>query len=81
MVAAANFGTREIAEEDKKRKANKKNSRTRVRVENVFGYCELNLHGMFSRFIGFARNAARNTLTNLVYNVCRYEQIVRLGMN
>ena len=24
---------------------------------------------------------ARNTLTNLVYNVCRYEQIVRLGMN
>ena len=69
------------AEEDKKRKANKKNSRTRVRVEHVFGYCELNLHGMFSRFIGFARNAARNTLTNLVYNVCRYEQIVRLGMN
>ncbi len=51
------------------------------RVEHVFGYCELNLHGMFSRVIGFARNAARNTLTNLVYNVCRYEQIVRLGMN
>ena len=38
-------------------------------------------HGMFSRVIGLARNAARNTLTNLVYNVCRYEQIVRLGMN
>lgn len=60
---------------------NHKNSKTRVRVEHVFGYCELNLHGMFSRAIGFARNAARNTLTNLVYNLCRYEQIVRLGMN
>ena len=60
---------------------NRKNSKTRVRVEHVFGYCELNLHGMFSRVVGLARNAARNTLTNLVYNVCRYEQIVRLGMN
>ncbi len=34
-----------------------------------------------SRVVGLARNAARNTLTKLVYNVCRYEQIVRLGMN
>lgn len=65
----------------KQETVNRKNSKTRVRVEHVFGYCELNLHGMFSRVIGFARNAARNTLTNLVYNVCRYEQIVRLGMN
>ena len=27
------------------------------------------------------RNAAYNTLTNLVYNLCRYEQVLRLGMN
>ena len=27
------------------------------------------------------QNAARDTLSNLVCNVCRYEQIVRLGMN
>lgn len=27
------------------------------------------------------RNAAYNTLTNLVYNLCRYEQVMRLGMN
>ena len=31
--------------------------------------------------VGFARNAAYNTLTNLVYNLCRYEQVMRLGMN
>ncbi len=27
------------------------------------------------------RNAAYNTLTNLVYNLCRNEQVLRLGMN
>ena len=27
------------------------------------------------------RNAAYNTLTNLVYNLCRYEQVLRLGLN
>lgn len=29
--------------------------------------------------VGFVRNAAFNTLTNLVYNINRYEEIVRLG--
>ena len=39
------------------------------------------LQRMYNWVVGFARNAARNTLTNLVYNVCRYEQVERLGMN
>ena len=60
---------------------NRKNSKLRVRVEHVFGYMEESLHGMSSRVVGFARNAAFNTLTNLVYNLCRYEQVMRLGMN
>ena len=60
---------------------NRKNSKLRVRVEHVFGYMEECLHGMSSRVVGFARNAAYNTLTNLVYNLCRYEQVMRLGMN
>ncbi len=34
-----------------------------------------------SRVVGFARNAAGNTLTNLVYNMNRYGQIIRLGIN
>lgn len=59
---------------------NKKNSKTRVRVEHVFGFCEQSLNGMYSRAVGFKRNAAFNTLTNLVYNMARYEQIMRLGM-
>ena len=60
---------------------NKKDSKTRVRVEHVFGYCEQSMHGMFSRAVGFLRNSAQITLMNLVYNLNRYEQIVRLGMN
>ena len=60
---------------------NRKNSKTRVRVEHIFGFCEQSMHGMFCRAVGFARNAAFNTLTNLVYNMNRYEEIVRLGMN
>ena len=55
--------------------------KTRARVEHVFGYMEECLHGMSSRVVGFARNAAYNTLTNMVYNLCRYEQVMRLGMN
>ena len=58
-----------------------KRRRTSARVEHVFGYCEQSLRGMYSRAVGFARNAARNILTNLVYNVCRYEQAERPGMN
>ena len=60
---------------------NKKNSKNRVRVEHVFGYCEQSLLGMRSRAVGFVRNAAFNTLTNLVYNLNRYEEVMRPGMN
>ena len=60
---------------------NRKNSKTRIRVEHIFGFCEQSLSGMFSRAVGFARNAAFNTHTCMVYNVCRYKQILRLGMN
>ncbi|MDD2286138.1 MAG: IS5 family transposase [Paludibacter sp.] len=60
---------------------NRKNASPRARVEHVFGYCEQSMHGMVSHAVGFVRNAARNILTSLVYNMLRYEQIQRLGMN
>ena len=50
-------------------------------LDKFYAFLEENLHGMSSRVVGFARNAAYNTLTNLVYNLCRYEQVMRLGMN
>jgi hypothetical protein len=50
----------------------------RVWIEHLFGLLEESMHGMSSRAVGFARNAAFNTLTTLVYNRCRYEQVMRL---
>ena len=60
---------------------NRKNAKTRARVEHVFGYMEESMHGMRSRAVGFLRNAAQIIFTCLVYNMLRYEQIRRLGMN
>ena len=60
---------------------NRNNSKIRVRVEHAFGYCEGSMHSMSSRLVGFVRNAAFIIFTNLVYNMNRYEQILRLGMN
>ncbi len=60
---------------------NRKNAKMRARVEHVFGYMEESMHGMHSRAVGFLRNAAQIIFTCLVYNMLRYEQIKRLGMN
>ncbi len=55
--------------------------KTRARVEHVFGIMERCLHGMRSRAVGFLRNEAYIIFSGLVYNLIRYEQIKRLGMN
>lgn len=55
--------------------------KTRARVEHVFGIMEGCLHGMRSRAVGFLRNEAYIIFSGLVYNLIRYEQIKRLGMN
>lgn len=60
---------------------NRRNSKLRVRVEHVFGFREECLLGMSSSLVCFARNAAYNSLTNLIYNLCRYEQFMQLGIN
>lgn len=44
-------------------------------------YAFLEENNLIMQVVGFARNAAYNTLTNLVYNLFRYEQVLRLGMN
>lgn len=59
---------------------NKKNSKTRARVEHVFGFMEQSMHGMYSRAVGFIRNMAQIIFTSLVYNMLRYEQIKRLSI-
>ena len=59
---------------------NKIKSKIRVRVEHVFGFIENSMKGSNTRYIGFKRNKTRICITNLVYNLFRYEQIMRLNL-
>jgi IS5 family transposase len=58
--------------------ANRQKSKVRARVEHVFAFMTSSMNGLFQRAIGLTRNAWGIALTNLVYNLCRYEQILRL---
>lgn len=60
--------------------SNKTKSKIRVRVEHVFGFIENSMKGNNTRYIGFKRNKMRVGITNLVYNMFRYEQIMRLNL-
>lgn len=62
----------------KQAQENIKISQTRARVEHVFAHMEISMRAMYQRCIGFVRNEAQIKLTNLVYNLMRFEQIVRL---
>ena len=61
-------------------KNNRRKSRVRVRIEHVFGFMSQSMGGLYLRYIGKARNTAAIGLINLVYNLARYEQIVRLDL-
>lgn len=51
---------------------NNKKSKTRVRVEHVFGFMHQSTGGLFIRTIGKARAAIKIGLMNLTYNLFRY---------
>ena len=59
---------------------NRARSRVRVRVEHVFATMRMSLRSAWNRCIGMARNRAMIAMTNLVYNLVRFEQIERLGL-
>jgi len=50
-------------------------SRTRVRVEHLFGFVENSMNGSFVRTIGFTRAKAKIGMMNLTYNICRCVQL------
>jgi IS5 family transposase len=56
---------------------NKRKSRIRVRIEHVFGYMTGTMRGVTVRSIGIARAKFNIGLTNLLYNLCRYEILSR----
>ncbi len=52
-------------------------SKTRVRVEHVFGFMEQSMNGLFIRSVGIVRATGIVGLINLTYNLFRYEQVIR----
>ena len=51
---------------------NRRLSRTRARVEHVFGFMTMSMGGMVIRCVGFVRAEAAIVLKNLAYNMRRY---------
>ena len=65
---------------DTDKQVNKKISRIRGRVEHVFGFIENTMKGSTFRGIGVRRAKTNVTLTNLLSNLCRFEQLKRLNL-
>ena len=63
---------------EEQKQANKEKSKIRARVEHVFGFMTNSMNGLFSRCIGQSRTHTVVGLMNLVYNMFRYEQLVRI---
>jgi len=60
---------------EKQKAVNTEKSRTRVRVEHVFGFMENSMGGMYCRKIGIKRAEAVIGLMNLTYNMFRKIQL------
>jgi transposase, IS5 family len=72
-------GNRGAALTETQRRHNWQKSKIRALVEHVFGFMENSMNGICLRTIGMKRAKCVIGLTNLVYNFCRYAQLVRLG--
>jgi len=61
-----------------KKQVNQKRSKTRARVEHVFGFQVGSMGGKLIRCIGLTRASYKIGMRNLTYNMCRYTQLLRL---
>ena len=71
------YRNRPLTEEQKE--SNRQKSRVRARIEHVFGYKTNSMGGIFLTCIGMRRTTAAIGLMNLIYNMARYEQLMRLA--
>ena len=62
---------------DGQKRDNRLKSKTRCRIEHIFGFIEGAMHGSLVRSIGMTRAKAASALTCLAYNIFRYVQICR----
>ena len=58
---------------DKQKATNREKSRTRARVEHVFGFMEQSMNKLYLNTIGIKRATGVIGLINLTYNLFRYE--------
>lgn len=66
---------------ERQKKENRKKSKIRVRVEHIFGFMTNTMRdGLKMRWVGMRRVTTGIGLLNLVYNIARYEQIIRLNL-
>jgi transposase, IS5 family len=65
---------------EEQRASNREKSKTRARVEHVFGFMEQSMNGLYIRSVGMVRAIGIIGLINLTYNLFRYEQMVRLNI-
>ena len=72
------YRNRPLTEEQKAN--NKEKSKTRARVEHVFGFMEQSMNGLAIKSVGIKRATGIIGLINLTYNLFRYEQVVRLNV-
>lgn len=72
------YRNKPLTEEQKKNNTEK--SRTRARVEHVFGFMEQSMNGLKLKSIGIARSTGIIGLINFTYNLFRYEQVIRLNL-
>lgn len=57
---------------EEQKENNRRNSKIRCRIEHVFGFMTVSMHGLTLRSIGLSRARFNIGLTNLVYNLCRF---------
>ena len=70
-------GYRDTPLTEEQLKRNQKKSKIRARVEHVFGSMTNEQNAMHVRVIGFVRAKAKIGLSNLVYNMKRFEVLSR----
>ena len=73
LVNEKGYRNKPLTEEQKAN--NKEKSKTRVRVEHIFGFVETSMNGSFVRTIGMVRAKAKIGMMNLSYNICRCTQL------
>ena len=72
------YRNKPLTEEQKQ--SNREKSKTRARVEHVFGFMEQSMNGLAVKSVGITRASGIIGLINLTYNLYRYEQLVRLNI-